>query len=1053
MAKILEVLNRIKSTYDDTGSEKAKKGFKEVRDGVKETQEAIDKSLKSLALYGSKIATQIKNIAKLTDYTDKYVTSQKVLNNTFGSSTDSINGYMSIMSKMTGVSDVSMSKQTSLFGQMSRSMGMTTEMAQEFSQGLDTLSSKLSLLYNIDYERASKSLLDAAKGESSTLTTLTGIVVKTQSLQNTLDRLNIGLKASDLSGANLAMLQYITIADQVNVTNRQLTETVNDVAWQKKMLTEQVKNLATSFGNLLYPVLKLVLPPLNALLIVLTNIINILAKLVGFSTEIKTDTTGVIDNLSNSMGGLADNTNKAVKASLGLRSFDKINNLKTPTPTTSTGGGGLAINKDLYNAFKDSDKQLLDIKNKAQEIADSIMDWLGFTKDENDEWQFSQVKLGTIIGLLVGGGGILIAIKKIWNFVKNFGSIGGIIGALLGGKNKGLNNIGSGFSVPSVGTVLKGLADLTLIIGGLTLFATAVGDFFRIPNTKELASEGVEQLVSIFTGLGKILIPIAGFSAIVGIIGSTGGVVMAGLGQLVGIIVVLEGVFIALGTLYEIPNFQGLVNGGIQALGDLFEGLGVALGKLVGGIGEGIASTLPAIGAHLSKFMENAQPFFDGTKNIDESSMNGIKSLAQAILILTASDILEGLTSWLTGGDTLEKFGAMLPSFGENLKRYSDSIKGINASDVETSANSALLLAKLENNLPPADGKWQKWFGSKNLQKFGAMLPSFGTNLRQYANNIKGINASDVETSANAALSLAKLSNNLPEIDGKWQKWFGEKNLEKFGAMLPSFGKNYKEYANYVKGIDNSVVTESANAAKSLSELANGVPTEGGFFALFTGEHNISEFGKNVADFGKSFKEYFGYISNISVDKVSAITNSVNELVTSSLVIKDRGIDGTLKKFADNLKKSSNSFNDFFSKTQASTIGYNFGSAMGDGIISALRNKRYPTISLKSGWDTLKSFQISAYKDGGFPEDGIFYANHNELVGGFDNGKTAVANNFQIVDGIKNGVKEAMYDVMSAFKIGSNSQPIYNKFVLGDDEMTDWILQKNTKLNRQYGLN
>ena len=51
---------------------------------------------------------------------------------------------------------------------------------------------------------------------------------------------------------------------------------------------------------------------------------------------------------------------------------------------------------------------------------------------------------------------------------------------------------------------------------------------------------------------------------------------------------------------------------------------------------------------------------------------------------------------------------------------------------------------------------------------------------------------------------------------------------------------------------------------------------------------------------------------------------------------------------------------------------------------------------------------LKGYATGGFPEDGLFFANHSELVGKFSNGKTAVANNAQIVEGIKRGVSEAM---------------------------------------------
>lgn len=57
----------------------------------------------------------------------------------------------------------------------------------------------------------------------------------------------------------------------------------------------------------------------------------------------------------------------------------------------------------------------------------------------------------------------------------------------------------------------------------------------------------------------------------------------------------------------------------------------------------------------------------------------------------------------------------------------------------------------------------------------------------------------------------------------------------------------------------------------------------------------------------------------------------------------------------------------------------------------------------------IKPISIPRLKNGGFPdgEDGLFYANHNELVGKFSNGKTAVANNDQIVEGIRSGVYDA----------------------------------------------
>ena len=63
----------------------------------------------------------------------------------------------------------------------------------------------------------------------------------------------------------------------------------------------------------------------------------------------------------------------------------------------------------------------------------------------------------------------------------------------------------------------------------------------------------------------------------------------------------------------------------------------------------------------------------------------------------------------------------------------------------------------------------------------------------------------------------------------------------------------------------------------------------------------------------------------------------------------------------------------------------------------------------------IQRISIPQYAVGGFPEDGLFYANHNELVGQFSNGRTAVANNEQIVEGIRSGVASAVREELGYY--------------------------------------
>lgn len=95
---------------------------------------------------------------------------------------------------------------------------------------------------------------------------------------------------------------------------------------------------------------------------------------------------------------------------------------------------------------------------------------------------------------------------------------------------------------------------------------------------------------------------------------------------------------------------------------------------------------------------------------------------------------------------------------------------------------------------------------------------------------------------------------------------------------------------------------------------------------------------------------------------------------------------------------------------------------------------------------------IPAYSVGGFPEDGLFMANHNELVGQFSNGRTAVANNENIQQGIKEGVKEAVAELLAPYlqQIAQNTRETADKELsvnIGDRE----IAQANSRGTRRMG--
>lgn len=90
---------------------------------------------------------------------------------------------------------------------------------------------------------------------------------------------------------------------------------------------------------------------------------------------------------------------------------------------------------------------------------------------------------------------------------------------------------------------------------------------------------------------------------------------------------------------------------------------------------------------------------------------------------------------------------------------------------------------------------------------------------------------------------------------------------------------------------------------------------------------------------------------------------------------------------------------------------------------------------------------IPKFATGGFPEDGLFLVNHTELVGQFNNGRTAVANNDQIIEGIKQGVYEA---VMAANSLQS-TQPIDIRVVAELDG--EKVYDNQQKVSAKRGIN
>lgn len=537
-----------------------------------------------------------------------------------------------------------------------------------------------------------------------------------------------------------------------------------------------------------------------------------------------------------------------------------------------------------------------------------------------------------------------------------------------------LNSIGS-VSMASIGA----MAVLGLVVGELALILGLLAHF------------DVEPSIETAVALSTLLLAMSAALVVLGVVGMMGAAAFVGIGALATLIAAIGGIVVALGALSEkFPQLEEFLNSGIPILEKIGYALGSFVGNIVAGLADGIAQSLPPLGQALSDFMTNAQGFIDGaknvdssvsegvsaltkavllltaanlvesiasfltlgssfgdlgtelsnfmtncsgflegSKNIDPSAMEGIKTLADALLVLTSANLLDQLTSFISGESSLANFGSQLSDFGAGLKGFGDSVNGTNTEAIQNAANAAKALVDVANALPGEGGWIQKICGEQSIASFGDKLPKFGEGLKKFAASVEGINTESIRGAADAAQALVDVANNLPGEGGWLQKICGEQSIASFGDKLPKFGKGLKSFATSVDGINTEAIKSASSAAKALVSLANDIPNEGGWISKIVGENTIDTFGSKLPAFGKGLKSFAASVDGINAEAITASVKAAKGLVDIANEIPNEGGwiskivgDNGIGNFGDELESFGTSLHSY-SNAITTGIGIN----------------------------------------------------------------------------------------------------------------------------------
>ena len=539
-----------KTVYDGKGATEAQNDVKKTKSEVKDAGSKMSTAFSGVkwAVLGRSIKRVTGYIAEVTKASADYIETLNVMQVAFDGNTESIRKFTSTFADTLNLDESTLIESASKFKMLAKSMGLANEEGEKLSELMTKITLDYASLFNYsDISKAQTTLQNAMQGYGKSLKQRSGVSVLETTVQTTLNALGVDAYVEDMNDAEKAIARVIAIEYQLMASQGDLARTIEAPANQIRVMKEQIGLLARNIGNVFLPIVAKILPYLNAILIVLNAIISCIATLVGYKEDMfdtfeESNTIDYFGGVSDAIDGVGRSAESAAKKLQGLRGFDKLNVIKTPTETGGgaggVGGAGGGINPNLMKAFNEMADQykskLEGLETKATKIANKILKWLGFVKKDG-KWMFEKVKPGTVLATILTIAGLAGTLLSVYKILKKIGLIKG------------------------VGTIFSGLVGG---IGGITKVIEA----FKILG----ASDGIKYLF-LESKLGKGVTALTGaFKALAAAIGVSAGALAAIIAVIVAVVAAFVGIAAAIKHAYETNDeFKNKVDTMVQVVSEL----------------------------------------------------------------------------------------------------------------------------------------------------------------------------------------------------------------------------------------------------------------------------------------------------------------------------------------------------------------------------------------------------------------------------------------------------------------------------------------------------
>ena len=405
-----------------------------------------------------------------------------------------------------------------------------------------------------------------------------------------------------------------------------------------------------------------------------------------------------------------------------------------------------------------------------------------------------------------------------------------------------------------------------------------------------LQTTGTEIALESALGLSVVLLALSGALAILSTVGAAAIPALVGIGVALVAVTAIGLVIAAVAALANDENIAA-----VQKAGEMMEAVGNAIGSfvggLIGGVAEGIMGALPGMADSLSDFITRLQPFLDGVKSVDDSTLAGVQSLAMAMLALSGAGLLSTITNFISfGRDPIVEFADSLAALGSGLVNFGSVTSGLNAEQTAAAAGALKTVAEALSQIPNSGGWLGEILGGKDYSSFSAGMASVGMGLTSFATATAGITAEEISPRAEALKTLIQAMADVPNSGGWLEEILGGKDYSAFADGMVSIAEGLVAFATNTDGITAEEIGPRADALKALIEAMAGVPNSGGFLDKLFGTQDFGNFAEGMKSIGNAMKEFYTATSSITdPETFTAVVTATKTLIEGLGGIKESG--------------------------------------------------------------------------------------------------------------------------------------------------------------------